>query len=156
MNKFLTAYNTPKQTKSKIPLQTQLYRLMHNETMIVEARHTVPEVGPWPGFSDMPDVFATAMMVGFMEQTCIQALRPYLEDGHGTVGISVNMSHVAPTPIGGKVTASVKLKSVEGRRYMFDVQISDTHGVIGVGSHERALINIAKFEQTVSRRKLGS
>jgi fluoroacetyl-CoA thioesterase len=104
----------------------------------------------------MPDVFATAMMIGFAEQTCIQALRPYLEEGHGTVGISVKMNHVAPTPIGGKVTASVELKSVEGRRYMFDVQISDTHGVIGVGSHERALINIAKFEQTVSRRKLGS
>ena len=63
--------------------------LVYSETMRVEARHTVPHIGPWPGFKDMPEVFATAVMIGFAEQTCIQALKEHLPDGHGTVGLSL-------------------------------------------------------------------
>ena len=53
--------------------------LRHSEAMLVEPKHTVPQVAPdWPGFADMPPAFATAMMIGFIEQACIQGLRPHL------------------------------------------------------------------------------
>lgn len=81
--------------------------LRHTERMVVTPSHTVPRLADWPGFSDMPPVFATAMMVGFMEQTCIQALRPYPEEGQRTVGTYVDMSHVAATPVGMEVEAAV-------------------------------------------------
>ncbi|WP_442947390.1 thioesterase family protein [Novosphingobium sp.] len=75
--------------------------LRHTESMLVMPRHTVPELGQgWTGFSDMPPVFATAMMIGFIEQTCIQGLRPYLTNAQRTVGTHVDVSHISATPVG--------------------------------------------------------
>src|SRR5690242_21952127 len=73
------------------------------------------------GFADLPPVFATAFMVGFMEWACIEALKPYLLDGENTVGTHVYLSHVAPTPMGMKVTAQVELLEVKGRTLRFRV-----------------------------------
>lgn len=67
----------------------------------------------------MPAVFATAFMVGFVEWTCIEALRPYLAGHQRTVGTHVDMNHKAATSIGMQVTAEVELLAVEGRRRRF-------------------------------------
>ncbi len=68
--------------------------LRHSEQFAVESRHTVPEVDTsWLGFQDMPPVLATAMMVAFIEQTCIMGLRPFLTRGQHTVGIQLNVGH---------------------------------------------------------------
>ena len=120
--------------------------LRHTEALRVEPRHTVPQVAPdWPGFSDMPPVFATAMMVGFIEQTCIQALRPHLPAGQHTVGTHVEMSHVAATPEGMTVTAEVELVKIEGRTLSFRVSCRDEAGLIGEGMHRRAIIDTERF-----------
>lgn len=119
--------------------------LLHTETMWVEPRHTVSQVADWPGFSDMPPVFATAMMVGFMEQTCIMALRGHLAAGQGTVGTHVDMSHLAATPVGHTVTATVELVAVEGRQLRFKVECRDDAEVIGRGVHDRFIIDSARF-----------
>ena len=67
----------------------------------------------------MPPVLATACMVGFVETTCMEALVPYLAPGQKTVGIHVDLSHVAATPVGMRVTARVELVAVEGRKLRF-------------------------------------
>jgi fluoroacetyl-CoA thioesterase len=120
--------------------------ISHSETLRVEPRHTVPQVAPdWPGFSDMPPVFPTAMMVVFMEQTCIQAIRPHLKPGQHIVGTYVGISHVAATPVGMTVTAEVKLVEFDGRALTFRVSCRDDAGLIGEGTHMRASIDTERF-----------
>lgn len=120
--------------------------LRYRARQIVTERQTVPRVEPgWPGFSDMPPVFATAMMIGFIEQTCILALRPCLQSGQHTVGTHVEVSHVAATPVGMAVTAEVELVSVEGRSLLFKVACHDEAGLIGEGTHRRAIVDVARF-----------
>ena len=129
--------------------------LCHVERMTVAARHTVPQLAEWPSLADMPAVFATAMMVGFMEQTCIEALRPYLEPGQRTVGTHVDMSHVAATPVGMVVEARVELVEVQGRSLLFKVTCRDEAGLIGEGLHRRAIIDLQRFEERVAAKAAG-
>jgi fluoroacetyl-CoA thioesterase len=127
--------------------------LRHTERLTVAPHHTVPRVdADWPGFKDMPPVLATAMLIGFVEQTCIQALRPYLSADQRTVGIHVDMSHVAPTPVGMSVTADVELIGVEGKSLHFKVSCRDEAGSIGEGTHRRAIVDVNRFTQRVDAR----
>ena len=96
-------------------------------------------------FTDMPPVLATACMVGFVETTCMEALTPHLAPGQKTVGIHVDLSHVAATPVGMRVTARVELVAVEGRKLRFKVECRDEQEIIGAGFHERAIIEEARF-----------
>jgi len=127
--------------------------LRHREELVVAPRHTVPEIDDaWPGFRDMPPVFATAMMIGFVEQTCIEALRPCLTAEQRTVGTHVDVSHVAATRVGMKVTAEVELIAIEGRKLRFRVQCFDETGLIGEGNHERAIVDFGKFLKRVMEK----
>lgn len=90
--------------------------LRHALTIPVAERLTVPAVASaFTGFADMPPVFATAFMIGFVEWTCIEALRLHLSARQRTVGTHLDMSHIAATPVGMKVTAVVELLAVEAR-----------------------------------------
>lgn len=127
--------------------------LEHSEQMTVLARHTVPQVDPaWPGFQDMPPVLATAMMVAFIEQTCIMGLRPFLQAGQHTVGTHVDVSHVAATPVGMQITAKLALIGIEGRALHFKVSCHDEAGLIGEGTHRRAIIDVEKFMQRLQHK----
>lgn len=120
--------------------------LVHEESMMVDARHTVPQVADWEGFKGMPYVLATAMMIGFVEQTCVQGLAPYLPPGSITVGTHVDMSHVAASPIGSTITARVELVETTKRSLVFAVSCRDQHDVvIGKGTHRRALVDRQRF-----------
>ncbi|TIT75393.1 MAG: thioesterase [Mesorhizobium sp.] len=120
--------------------------LRHLQALRVDGSLTVPAMTPvFAGFSDMPPVFATAFMVGFIEWACIEALRPFLGSHERTVGTHVDVSHVAATPVGMTVTADVELVAVEGRKLRFKVSCSDENGPIGEGFHERAIIDHEKF-----------
>ncbi|MBP1883607.1 thioesterase family protein [Sinorhizobium mexicanum] len=125
--------------------------LRHCERLTVTPFHTVPEVDDaWPGFKDMPPVFATAMMIGFIEQTCIEALRPYLPDEQRTVGTHVDVSHAAPTPVGMSVTADVELIAVDERSLLFRVSCYDEAGLIGEGTHRRAIVDLNRFTRRLA------
>src|SRR5690606_10949532 len=127
--------------------------LTHSETLVVAERHTVPQAEPnWSGFADMPPVLATAMMIGFIEQTCIEGLRPFLSTAQRTVGIHVDVSHVAATPIGMKVTANVELTAIEGKTLVFKVACRDESGLIGEGTHRRAIIDLQRFVQRLEEK----
>lgn len=120
--------------------------LRHSKTITVERGLTVPEVSPAFGsFRDMPPVFATAYMVGFIEATCIEALAPHLDAAQRTVGVHVDVSHSAATPVGMKVTADVELIAVEGRKLRFKVTCRDEAEAIGSGHHDRYIVDALKF-----------
>ena len=95
--------------------------------------------------SGLLPVFATPCMEALMEETAWRSVEPYMEEGCGTVGTSVNIKHLAATPLGMKVYCESELTEVDGRRLVFDVKVYDEEGIIGEGSHERFIINNEKF-----------
>nr|WP_320011849.1 thioesterase family protein [uncultured Desulfobulbus sp.] len=95
--------------------------------------------------SGLVEVYATPAMVALMEKTCLQSVLPYLPEGHGTVGIKINVSHSKATPVGMHVSCVSKLIEVDRRRLVFEVVASDEKGEIGRGVHERFVIDTAKF-----------
>ena len=98
------------------------------------------------------DVFATPAMCALMEEAAQAAVQPYLEEGEGTVGIALSITHEAPTPLGATVTAKAIVSAVEGRKITFDIEASDGIGIIGRGTHERFVINNEKFMAKVHSR----
>jgi fluoroacetyl-CoA thioesterase len=108
---------------------------------------TVPFLFPEsPEFRAMPKVLATGFMVGLIEWTCIQAINPYLDwPNEQTVGTDVKLSHLAATPPGLTVTVKVKLEKVEGRKLVFSIAADDGVEKISEGTHERFIIDAAKF-----------
>jgi len=90
-------------------------------------------------------VLSTPRMIGQMEWTCRQAVQPLLEAGHDTVGTHVNVAHLAAAPLGMTVRFTAEVIGVEGRRIRFRVEAWDEKEKIGEGTHERTVINVAKF-----------
>ena len=99
------------------------------------------------------DVFATPAMIALMEKTAWTSVADELEDGCGTVGISLNVAHSAPTPLGMKVTCESELTAVDGRKLTFSVKAYDEKGVIGEGTHERFIIQNEKFQKKANQKK---
>ena len=127
--------------------------ISHTLSLQVDDRLLVTAFTPrFSGFADLPPVFATAFMVGFMEWACIEALKPYLLDGENSVGTHVYLSHVAPTPLGMKVTAQVELVEVKGRTLRFRVDCYDECDLIGSGFHERTIIDTVRFMAKVRKK----
>ena len=93
-------------------------------TFRVTESKTVPFLYPESAeFQEMPRVFATGFLVGFIEWACIKAVNPHLDwPREQTVGTHIDVSHTAATPAGFTVTAGVKLAEVEGRRLLFEVE----------------------------------
>jgi predicted thioesterase len=90
-------------------------------------------------------VLATPWMIGWMERTCRDAVLPLLDAGHDTVGTHVNVYHLAATPMGMTVTFKAEVIAVDGRRVNFKVEAWDEKEKCGEGTHERAIVNIARF-----------
>jgi fluoroacetyl-CoA thioesterase len=98
-------------------------------------------------FPAMPEVFATGYLVGFLEWACIKAINPHLDwPREQSLGTHINVSHLAATPAGFEVTAKVELIAVEGRRLTFNVEAHDGVDLISKGTHERFVIDRAKFD----------
>nr|WP_054673170.1 thioesterase family protein [Veillonella denticariosi] len=99
------------------------------------------------------EVFATPAMCALMEEAAQAAVQPHLEAGEGTVGgISLSITHEAPSPLGATITAKATVSAVEGRKITFDIEASDGIGIIGRGTHERFIINNDKFMAKVINR----
>jgi predicted thioesterase len=97
-------------------------------------------------------VLSTPHMIGYMERTCRDAVLPWLEAGYDTVGTHVNVAHLAATPIGMSVTFTAEVIRVDGRRVEFRVEARDEKEKIGEGTHERAIINVAKFATRLAEK----
>lgn len=98
------------------------------------------------------DVFATPAMIALMEKTAWESVAPYLNDNEGTVGIHLDVSHDAPTPLGMTVTCESELVKIDGRKLVFSVLAKDAKGtIIGRGTHERFIIIEDKFQKKANQ-----
>ena len=112
-----------------------------HEEELVTMEFTASHIG-----SGTVRVLATPMMIALMEKTSRISVKPYLEEGEETVGIHVNVSHVASTPIGKKVWCDTELIDIDRRRLVFKVAVYNDNGLVGEGTHERFVIDVARFK----------
>jgi fluoroacetyl-CoA thioesterase len=104
-------------------------------------------------FREMPAVLATGFMVGLMEWACIELLRPHLDwPAEQSLGTHVDFSHLAATPPGMTVTVDATLESIEGRKLVFSVVAHDGVDTISTGRHERAVIDVARFQSRLAKK----
>ena len=94
-------------------------------------------------------------MVAMMEQAAINAIKPFLDAGESSVGMSIEVSHTAATPPGHRARAEAEVTKVEGRRLEFTVRAFDDVEQIGSGTHRRAVIDAAKFNERIKTKQKG-
>ncbi|MEW6387667.1 MAG: thioesterase family protein [Thermodesulfobacteriota bacterium] len=114
---------------------------------------TGPEHSARHFFHDLPDVFGTPFLGGLFEGVSAELMAPHLGPGEQSVGISMNLKHMAPTPLGMEVRAKTEVVQVEGRKLTFKVEAFDEKEKIGEAVHERFIINAEKFNQRVEAKK---
>ena len=115
---------------------------------VVETRHLASELD-----SSLASVLSTPTMVAMMEQAAIEAIKPFLDPGESSVGMSIEVSHTAATPPGHRARAEAEVTKVEGRRLEFAVRAFDDVEQIGSGSHRRAVVDAAKFNDRLKTKQ---
>ena len=116
--------------------------------IVVAYENTAAAVG-----SGLVPVFATPSMIALMEQAASSSLLPYLDAEQGSVGVHLDVSHEAATPIGMRVWAESEVIEVNGKQIVFSVAAYDETGLIGRGTHKRACINVERFMAKVEQKK---
>lgn len=96
------------------------------------------------GSGDVP-VFASPMMVAAMEAAAVDCLRNCLPADHQSLGVHLDVKHIAPTPIGATVTATAVITAIDGRKVSFDVSANDGIETIGSGVHTRIIVDVPRF-----------
>lgn len=114
--------------------------LSHQMEFTIEEKHTASHVGSGP-----VRVLATPWMIAFIEITSRTLLDEHLPDTHSSVGTLVNVRHLAPTPLGGKIHTEVEIDSVEGNKVTLVVSANDGEKQVGGGTHERFVIDKERF-----------
>jgi len=100
----------------------------------------------------LPPVLATPLLVLFMENAALDAVRDYLSPGESALGTVVNIRHLAATPVGQRVTAEAVVTAVEGRRIAFAVTARDETQEIGNGLHESARVHLHRLMQRLDAK----
>ncbi|HEX7587435.1 MAG TPA: thioesterase family protein, partial [Anaerolineae bacterium] len=121
--------------------------LIGESTTVVTDASTAASYG-----SGLMAVFATPAMIALMENASVVAIQPHLSAGQTSVGIQVNITHLAATPIGMHVRARAQVTAVDGRRVSLDVQAWDDKEKIGEGTHIRAIVDEARFKERVAQK----
>jgi len=100
----------------------------------------------------LPPVLATPVMIMVMENAALNAIKPYLDAGESALGTRVDVRHLAATPAGRRVTGEAEVTKVDGRRIEFRIRATDGTEEIGVGTHERMVIDLAKFSERMKAK----
>jgi len=131
--------------------------IRYEHKFVIPAGKTVPALYPEsPEFQAMPEVFATGFLVGFLEWACIMCLKPHLDwPQEQSLGTHINVSHEAATPPGLEVTATVEVTAIDGRRVTFAVSAHDSIDTIARGTHERFVIDKARFDNKLRAKQIG-
>lgn len=118
-------------------------------TLVVKPEHLANQ------FKDsmLPPVLATPVMIMMMENAALNAMKAYLEPGESAVGSQIDIRHLAPTPVGMRVTAEAEVTHAEGRRVTFKVRASDKVEEIGTGTHERMVIDLGRFLKRLNAKR---
>jgi fluoroacetyl-CoA thioesterase len=128
--------------------------LKHSFSYKVPENKTVPYTYPEsPIIAAMPKVFATGFMIVLMEWTCTQLLGEHLDQGEGSLGTHVDVSHLAATPPGMTVKVDVEVAEVDGRKITFKVSAHDGIDLIGEGRHERVVVAWDRFNAKVAEKE---
>jgi fluoroacetyl-CoA thioesterase len=128
--------------------------LKHRFAYTVPVTKTVPHLyDEAPQLQVMPEVFATGFMVGLMEWTCVQLLEPHLDEGEGSLGVHIDVSHKSATPPGFVVTVEAECVELRGPRATFKVTAHDGVDEIGAGTHERFIVTWDRFNKSVSAKQ---
>lgn len=117
--------------------------------LLVGVEHTAPRIG-----SGRVPVLATPVMINVIEAAALAAVEHLLPTGHQSLGIHLDVRHFAATPVGMRIGATAELIKVDGRTLVFHVEAHDEKESIGNGSHERVVVNVARFDQRI-QKKLG-
>ena len=104
------------------------------------------------GGDEFPAVLATARMVALMETAASRVLQPLLNPGELSVGVTVDITHTAPTPAGVLVTANARYTGREGKLFVFEISAHDQGGEIGRGSHKRAIVETERLQRAAAKR----
>ena len=104
------------------------------------------------GSGDLP-VFATPAMIALIEKTASESIMPYLEIGSSSVGTHLDIAHSAATPIGMTVVCETELVEIDRRRLVFKVRVYDSAGDVGSGTHERFIVDSARFMQKAELKR---
>jgi len=118
--------------------------------LIVGPEHTAPFVG-----SGRIAVLATPVMINLIEAAALKAVEHLLPAGHQSRGIHLDISHIAATPVGLRVTATAEVVAVEGRSITFRVEAHDAREPIGGGTHRRVVVSVTRFDERAQRKLWG-
>ena len=113
----------------------------------VGPEHTAPRIG-----SGKIAVLATPVMINVIEAAALAAVEHLLPEGHQSLGIHLDVRHVAATPVGMRVRATAELTAIDGRTLSFRVEARDEKETIGGGTHRRVVVNVARFDRRVQRK----
>jgi fluoroacetyl-CoA thioesterase len=117
--------------------------------IVVGEEHTAPSIG-----SGKVRVLATPVMINLIEAASLKAIEHLLDPGYQSLGTHLDVHHVAATPVGMKARATAVVTNADGRTVTFKVEAHDEKDLIGHGSHQRVVVNVAKFDARV-QKKLG-
>jgi len=127
--------------------------LKHRLTYTVAPDKTVPYTFPESQIiASMPKVFATGFMIVLMEWACTELLAAHLDPGEGSVGVHIDVSHLAATPPGMTVAVDVECIEIVDKRVAFSVKAHDGMDLIGEGRHERFVVAWDKFNARVAAK----
>jgi fluoroacetyl-CoA thioesterase len=118
--------------------------------LIVAEEHTAPRIG-----SGRVRVLATPVMINLMEAAALDAAENLIPAGHQSLGIRLDVRHIAATPVGMRVRATARLTGVNGRTLDFRVEAHDERDLIGDGTHQRIVVNVARFDERVQAKLAG-
>lgn len=117
-------------------------------SMPVTQDKTAPVVG-----SGSVEVFATPMLVAVMEAAACAAIDRHLPDTHTSLGMKIDVLHLAPTPLGHTVKAVAEVTEVSGRKLSFKITASDDQEVVGTSTHTRIVVDRARFDAKLEVKK---
>lgn len=113
---------------------------------------SLPEHSAQHFYSNLPNVLATPILGGLMERVSAELIDQHLQPGQQSVGVSMNLKHLAPTPLGMEVRVTTEVTAVEGRKLTFRLEAFDEAEKIGEATHERFIIQADKFNARVDEK----
>lgn len=117
-------------------------------SLVVDEAHTAPRIG-----SGRAPVFASPAMIALIEAAAVDCVEDKLDQGQETLGVHLDIEHIAATPTGLKVTATAELIERNGRKLVFKVEARDELELIGRGRHTRIIVDSARFRAKVAAKQ---
>ena len=115
--------------------------------LVVEQKHIIDFAT-----DGMPSVLSTPNLIGLLERTARETMEPFLDPNERTLGIEIDLKHLAPTPMGASLTCSARIIRVDGKQVTFQIEARDAHEVVARGIHTRAVVQIESFARRVARK----